>query len=501
MNLLYNKPRNADTTEVRARIFNVLPSASYQLEKLFGLLDIEYSDQTETACVECRDTPKLLLNRRFVEEYCADDGDLFLLILHELHHVILGHTRLFPRVDRIDNIAFDAVINSILCRTVGRSVGVRLFTSTNAWEDFPARLLRPPPGWPGSFEAALVNLPEEEARVIRLLYGESDDALTYHDIYRLLRRSFGNKDDSGAFQVQITGEVKAQTPPTAEEAKGSSGEEADAPAVAGSELKATLLGSHDGEEAADPLLTGVIRRIVEGWPPPPFRIAGRDEGRSAGAFQLNHEEKPGSAFTKAFKGLLRRCGIHSGRGPAVYRRELTITEFVRESVVPDERDRRVTALKAITGRTPLIYRSLDCQIRPRPKRVPVVHLYLDVSGSMSGYLPYLTAACREPFRRGELKVFAFSTVVSEVKGSNLTRATFANTQGTDINAVLVHAASIPAKKRPKVILIVTDGYVGPARSHLLSSLAKIRTVAALTYPAYDADLKPWISELNQLPKP
>ena len=501
MNLLYNKPRNADAAEVRARIFNVLPAASYQLEKLFGLLNIEYSDRTETACVECRDTPKLLLTRRFVEEYCADDGDLFLLILHELHHVILGHTRLFPRVDRIDNIAFDAVINSILCRTVGRSVGVRLFTSTNAWEDFPARLLRPPPGWPGSIAAALVNLPEEEARVIRLLYGESDDALTYHDIYRLLRRSFGKKDNSGAFQVQITGEVKVQTPPTAGEGNGSTGEEDAAPAGAGSELKVKLLGNHDGGEAADPLLTGVIRRIVEGWPPPPFRMAGRDEGRSAEAFQLKHEEKPGAAFTKAFKGLLRRCGIHSGRGPAVYRRELTVTEFVRESVVPDERDRRVTALKAITGRTPLIYRSLDCQIRPRPKRVPVVHLYLDVSGSMSGYLPYLTAACREPFRRGELKVFAFSTVVSEVKGSNLTRATFANTQGTDINAVLVHAASLHAKKRPKVILIVTDGYVGPARSHLLSSLAKIRTVAALTYPAYDADLKPWISELNQLPKP
>jgi hypothetical protein len=525
MNLLYNKPRNADAAEVRARIFNVLPSASYQLEKLFGLLDIEYSDQTETACVECRDTPKLLLNRRFVEEYCADDGDLFLLILHELHHVILGHTRLFPRVDRIDNIAFDAVINSILCRTVGRSVGVRLFTSTNAWEDFPARLLRPPPGWPGAVGAALVNLPEEEARVIRLLYGESDEALTYHDIYHLLRRSFGKHDDSGAFQVQITEEVKAQTLPTAGEGRGSDGERAgskpgrldhkidealldassteedDTPAGAGRDLKARLLGSHDGQDAVDPLLTGVIRRIVEGWPPPPLRIAGRDEGRSAEAFQLKHEEKPGAAFTKAFKGLLRRCGIHSGRGPAVYRRELTVTEFVRESVVPDERDRRVTALKAITGRTPLIYRSLDCQIRPRPKRVPVVHLYLDVSGSMSGCLPYLTAACREPFRRGELKVFAFSTVVSEVKGSDLTRATFANTQGTDINALLVHAASTPAKKRPKVILIVTDGYVGPARSHLLSSLAKIRTVVALTGPAYDADLKPWISELNQLPKP
>jgi hypothetical protein len=120
---------------------------------------------------------------------------------------------------------------------------------------------------------------------------------------------------------------------------------------------------------------------------------------------------------------------------------------------------------------------------------------------MSQYLPYLTAACREPFRRGELKVFAFSTVVSEVKGSDLTKATFANTHGTDINAVLSHASAIHAKKRPKVILIVTDGYVGKAQSRLLSSISKIRSVAALTDPAYDADLKPWISELNHLPKP
>jgi hypothetical protein len=133
--------------------------------------------------------------------------------------------------------------------------------------------------------------------------------------------------------------------------------------------------------------------------------------------------------------------------------------------------------------------------------VPVVHVYLDVSGSMFACLPYLTAACREPFRRGELKLFAFSTVVSEVKGSELMRSSFGNTQGTDINAVLRHAAAIPAKNRPKVMLIVTDGYVGPARAELVAALAGVRIVAALTDPGYEADLKPWISELNNLPKP
>jgi hypothetical protein len=121
MNILFNRPSTPEAAAIRERIFNVLPAASYQMEKLFGLFDIEFSNETETACVECRTTPRLLLNKGFLDEYCRDDGDLFLLILHELYHVILGHTRLFRRVTPIDNIVFDPVINSMLCRTVGRT--------------------------------------------------------------------------------------------------------------------------------------------------------------------------------------------------------------------------------------------------------------------------------------------------------------------------------------------------------------------------------------------
>ena len=98
MNILFNRPSTPEAAAIRERIFNVLPAASYQMEKLFGLFDIEFSEETQTACVECRTTPRLLLNKAFLDEYCQDDGDLFLLILHELYHVILGHTRLFPRV-------------------------------------------------------------------------------------------------------------------------------------------------------------------------------------------------------------------------------------------------------------------------------------------------------------------------------------------------------------------------------------------------------------------
>jgi hypothetical protein len=134
-------------------------------------------------------------------------------------------------------------------------------------------------------------------------------------------------------------------------------------------------------------------------------------------------------------------------------------------------------------------------------RVPVVHLYLDVSGSMTACLPYLAAACREPFKRGEFKIFAFSTVVSELKGHDLSKAPIQNTWGTDINAVLEHATSIPARRRPRVILIVTDGYVGRGRSDLVARLGSTRAVAALTHPGHAADLQTWTHEIVPLPKP
>ena len=122
----------------------------------------------------------------------------------------------------------------------------------------------------------------------------------------------------------------------------------------------------------------------------------------------------------------------------MYRRQVTSSLRSVETVLPNARDRRIPALRSFLGHAPLFYRSESSERRPRPLRVPIVHLYLDVSGSMTECLPYLSAACREPFKRGELKIFAFSTVVSELKGHDLSKAPMQNTWGTDINASSAH---------------------------------------------------------------
>jgi hypothetical protein len=103
--------------------------------------------------------------------------------------------------------------------------------------------------------------------------------------------------------------------------------------------KVVLLGSHGPEQNEDGLLKEAVRRIVEGWPPPPFRISGRDEGRSAENFWLRPADKPGSAFRKAFERVLRKCGVHAGPGPAVYRRQATSSQRSVETVLPNARDR------------------------------------------------------------------------------------------------------------------------------------------------------------------
>jgi hypothetical protein len=462
MNMLFNRPSTPDAAAIRERIFNVLPAASYQMEKLFGLFDIEFSNETETACVECRTTPRLLLNKGFLDKYCRDDGDLFLLILHELYHVILGHTRLFPRAAPIDNIVFDAVINSMLSRTVGRTVGTRLFTQINGYDSLAERLLRPPPGWPDEFKGVLATLPLEEQRIIGLLYDAAEPSeITYRDIYELLRREL--------YACEVPNVL--------------------------------LLGSHGPEQNEDSLVKEAVRRIVEGWPPPPFRIAGRDEGRSTEDFWLRPADKPSSAFQKTFEGALSKCGVCTGRGAAVYRRQVTSSQRSVETVLPNARDRRIPTLRSFLGHAPLFYRSELSERRPRPVRVPIVHLYLDVSGSVTACLPYLSVVCRDPFKRGELKIFAFSTVVSQLKGRNLTKATMQNTWGTDINAVLEHITGMPVRRRPKVILIATDGYVGRGRSDLIARLGRTRVVVALTDSGHAADLQPWAHEFFQLPKP
>ena len=117
-------------------------------KKMLSLMDIEESTDIKTACVPIGGRPKIIVNPEYVAKNCDTDQKLFMLIQHELHHLLLGHTRLFKRTTLQHNIAFDAIINSMLCRSQPEPEWTALFRDSYSVTRFPECLLRPPKGFP-----------------------------------------------------------------------------------------------------------------------------------------------------------------------------------------------------------------------------------------------------------------------------------------------------------------------------------------------------------------
>ena len=130
------------------RILDTFPSGAYALSGLLRLMDIVETTTVPTAAVECRAQPRMLINPEFVAQHAATPEKLLMLVMHELHHILLGHTTLFPRLTPEQNFVFDAVINGMLCRMFPGPEYTAFFTDFYPASSFPHCLLRPPPHWP-----------------------------------------------------------------------------------------------------------------------------------------------------------------------------------------------------------------------------------------------------------------------------------------------------------------------------------------------------------------
>ena len=476
MNTLFQSSRTASERRLRERVFNALPAASFQMDRLLQLLDVVESERSPTACIECSAQPRLHLNPHFVAEHCQQDEELFLLVLHELYHVVLGHTRLFPRITPLHNLVFDAVINAMICQQFPEPRYTQFFQRLNSWDSFPARLLRPPPGWPKAAKPLPANASKAERRAMQLLYGIDTNAVTYLDVFNAVVKSL----PQGAANA-LTG-------------------------------KAVLLGDHSGknfegesdEEAVnDETLRQVFRRIVEGWPPPPKAIAGRDEGRSPQDFFLANDGTPQRVFQAALRRLLRRAGIlnpSSACRTRAWRR--TVTERELMTVLPQLRDRRAAAMERVLGAKPLFYQGFTRQARRVLTPQEVAHAYLDISGSMTAVLPMLGAALDGPHRRGEARLYAFSTVVHPVNPRRpLAGQPLKNTGGTDINCVLNHLVALKSKVTPRRVLLITDGYTGIPQHELINELKRrcVSLFVGLVGTNVSRELEPFAKHVEHLP--
>ena len=411
---------NTHTRSLADRLLQAFPSGSFCLPAMLELASIQETDAVPTAAVECCARPRLLLNPDWIERHAETPEKLMMLTLHELHHVVLGHTRLYPRVTPLDNLVFDAVINSMLCHLLPDQACCALMTQFYRHDAFPECFLRPAPGWsPGKAAGTPAALQRPELQ----------------DLADLHRRLYTPK---GVGYDELR--------------------EALAPRIDHRQLEeVTLLGDHREEsegassagqlEIRSPALLAEVRRIVERWPQPPEPIAGRSLADELGRATVR--VRPGSNATR-LAALLRRVGGCTERGSL---RECRVRPHQVETPLL-AMDRRTMVLRSL-GHEPMLHRG----VVPSRRMAPCgdrVHVYLDVSGSVKGLAPALYGAVLACRSRVHPVVHLFSTKVVDVSLEQLRRGYLESTDGTCIECVGEHMA----RNRVRRAVLVTDGFVG-----------------------------------------
>ncbi len=439
------------------RILDCFPSGAYALNTLLRLLDVVETTEIETAAVECRADPRMLVNPEFVDRWAETPEKLLMLVMHELHHVLLGHTRFFPRATAVDNLVFDAVINALLCRMFPASEHTSFFTDFYSDEEFPACLLRPAKRWsprtggplpPGLKESKYSPLQDP----YRALYSET--GASYEDLYDALRK--------------VITEVCAGT--------------------------VLLIGDHSDaggnlEERA-PVLFDAVREIVEKWPQPPNPIAGRSLSNLLDSSIVRPVRR--RSRREVLRSLLRKIGGRTagyGRVRILDEDQLTI-----DTPLPGF-DRRSAVLTAL-GARPLLY-PRGFPIRRARRGGQKVHVYLDVSGSIGDLKGPLYGAVLDCGEFVYPRIHLFSTVVADVTMDELRRGVCQTTGGTDISCVAVHMQ----KNGIRRAAVITDGFVGKPAGQDFETLERARLGVALTSGCSTRvdleEVADWITDIPQ----
>jgi hypothetical protein len=344
------------------------------------------------------------------------------------------------------NLAFDAVVNALLCARFPEEAYTSFLAGLYGGEKGPLRLLAPP-GRPAVKPARLRALHQA------LYEGRATAEEVFHAIVK---------------------EVEAIPLPLGK-----------------------LLGSHGGagsdgswgtEGPADPVVVDAIRRIVEKWPPPRDPVRGRSLADVLKATTLQPRDAAAAILRATRNALLGAAD----RGTNGARR----THGLRSAMVPlpDPGDRRAGVAREL-GATPLLYRSALADRRGRADGA--AHVYLDVSGSMDPWIEDLYGALAPLRRHLAPDVHLFSTRVETVPLRALKDGVRTTTGGTDVRCVLEHALAGRARR----VLLVTDGYVGEAPQDLARAAQRkgVEIRVLLTPGGWRRDVEPLAARIEELP--
>ena len=452
-------------SRLEERLVSCLPAASFEMETLCRLAGIVESREIETAAVECRRRPRLLVNPDFVADYCARDEHLFLLVMHELWHVILAHTRLYPRVTLAHNVAFDAVINAGLARQFPGMEYRGFLERLNPADSFPGCLLRPPEGWPSASVLPACGPPGTDDIVARLYPHpacEQREMPTYQELLDLLaergRRRCSRRAVPARRPLRRAGRDRR---PRRRAVRGDSTADRRrlaAAAVPARRPRQRRRGARLGDPARDTLRRreGRFRAAAAARARPPPR-----NPRAPQARPRRDRRRPRRAAQRRRPAAAVEGGARTPRHPLG-----ADHQHARHGCPSGPQPR--TSTSTCPARCRNSSRSCACSSRP-----------------------YVAS--------GEARAFQFSTELTPVGAAALRRGELETTFGTDIRCVFDHLLGDPHVRRA---LLLTDGYTGAPGDDQRRLLEERRIAVHLVLPAesaYRNDLEPVARSVTVLP--
>lgn len=427
---------------LRFRIAESLPKDSVSLRALLQIARIEESSTISTACVTFGSEPRLLVNPDFVARHAQTPAKLQALIGHELLHIALGHTRRFTQYNALDNFVFDCLINATWSKAHPTPESTALFRDFYSESSFPQCFLRPPDQWH----------PRERVRLPVVLREAQFEGIVFvKDVYRRLWGQHGVStwEIREAIRLGIT--------------------------WLGRDLEQTLiglplLGGHDPAQATatgDPVsLNEFLKGLSDEY-------CGKLEGMSVEAGKNAAESLRATQIVPAkvsARAQLRRLFAYLAHGHGTARIGCDAESRVEVLTPTPARDRRAIVQRQL-GMQPLLYKAESTQRRTRKSER--VHVYVDVSGSMSGVVRPLYGAMIDCQDWVADTVHLFSTKVSDISLTALKSGKLSSTGGTDIECVARH---LDAKGIARAV-ILTDGFVGKPSKDAARVLSRVRLAA------------------------
>jgi len=405
-------------TEFRAVLAELIEENPLAVRGVLKILDIEFTDAVNSLAVIAEKQLRLLVNLDFVAENCDTDEHVKALIIHEFLHVLLRHTDRCEPVTPADNLALDAVINSIIHRKFGSAYS-SMMSIYYRYADMPVMLLRPMDIRDG------LDANEWQKHLYSIWGALYDGLLCAEDILDIV-------DSIDDFEP---------VPPE------------------------TWLGSHDMPVPNAALADAVDRslraiRAEEIWRDPKAAIAVNPYRTLVDASDA-HIEK----WKRAVYRILKRHLIPAPRTP----REWT-GETVARMPVLNSADRRGFARALWSPLLPDV--AWAARARTAAGRAQV---YLDVSGSMSREMPLIVALLARLSQYIRRPFWVFSDVVAPavIRDGQLIADVVG---GTSITCVLEHAA----KTKPAAAVVVTDGFFEPVDRVLVARCRGTRLHAIVT---------------------